>query len=196
MASLTLTTAPTQEPLLVEDLRNHLKIDDGEEVYLLETWLAAARHEVEIYTGASLLTQTWLLKLDGFPDVDNVVLPRAPVQSIASVQYVDAAGATQTMSAADYSLIAPSDPIGGEHILALGYGKSWPSTRGDTNSVSVAFVAGYTERKAIPPALLAGILLIAGDLAENREAQIVRDAFNPNPTLARLLAPYRRRWVG
>lgn len=196
MASLTLTTAPTQEPLLVDDLRNHLKIDDGEENYLLETWLAAARHEVEIYTGTSLLTQTWLFQIDGFPNADSITLPRSPVQSIASVQYVDAAGATQTMSAADYSLIAPSDPIGGEHLLALGYGKSWPSTRGDTNSVSISFVAGYAERKAIQPALLAAILLIAADLYEVREPQIIGTIVAESPTLKNLMSPYRRRWLG
>lgn len=196
MASLTLTTAPTIEPLLVADLRAHLKIDDGEESFLLDVWLTAARQEVETYTGAALLTQTWLQQLDGFPDADYVVLSRGPVQSIASVQYVDAAGATQTMSAGDYRLVAPADPIGGEYRLSLGYGKSWPATRGDINDVSISFVAGFTERKNVPPALLAAMLLIAGDMYDNREAQIVRDGFNPNPTLQRLMAPYRRRWLG
>lgn len=196
MASLTLTTAPSIEPLLVADLRAHLKVDDGEEQFLLDAWLTAARQQVEIYTGVALLTQTWLLQLDGFPADDFVTLPRAPVQSIASVQYVDQAGTTQTMSAGDYRLVAPEDPVGGEHRLVLGYGKSWPSTRSDINSVSISFIAGFADRKSVPPALLAAILLIAGDLYENREAQIVRDAFNPNPTLARLMAPYRRRWVG
>lgn len=196
MTSLTLTTAPTIEPLIVADLMAHLRLDTADEFFLLETQIVAARRHVEIYTGSAILTQTWLWQLDAVPVDIFVELPRGPVQSIASVQYLDTAGSLQTMSAADYQLLAPQDPNGGRHVLALNYSKSWPTARDDFNAFRVSFVAGYVDRKSVPQEILAAILLIAGDLFENREAQTLRDAFNPNPTVTNLLAPYRRGWFG
>jgi uncharacterized phiE125 gp8 family phage protein len=195
MASLTLTTPPSIEPLFASDLRDVRRVDDGAETFLLDTWLQTAREDVEAYCGVALLTQTWTLKLDGFPDDDDFFeLPRNPVQSITSIQYVDANGVTQTMSSSDYRLIDPADPVGGSYRVTLGFGKSWPTTRDDVNAVTVVFVAGYTERRLIPPALLSAILLIAGNLHEQRDETIVGTIFASLPTVTNLLARYRRRW--
>lgn len=194
--SLTLTAAPTKEPLLVDDLRQHLRLDTSDEDFLLETWLVAARRHVETYTGAALMPQTWEARLDTFPDDAEIPLPRNPVQSITSLQYVDTAGATQTFAGSNFDLVAPADPVGGEWRLVLGYSKSWPATRGHVGDVRISFVAGYPDRKDVPPEILAAILLVAADLFENREGQSTEGAFQPNPTVRTLLAPHRRRWFG
>lgn len=194
MASLTLTTAPTKEPLLIADLRAHLRLDATDEHFLLDQWLTAARRHVESYLGAALLTQTWLLTLDGFPMADHIELPRNPAQSIASIQYVDTTGSLQTMPSTDYDLVAPEDPAGGRHRIVLAYDKHWPGCRAHVGDVRISFVAGHAERKDVPPEILAAILLVAADLHENREAQR-SDAYETNPTVRALLAPYRRGWV-
>lgn len=193
--SLQLTTAPTKEPLLVDDLRRHLRVDTAEEDFLLETWLVAARRHVEAYTGAALLAQTWEARLDEFPAESSIELPRNPVSSIASIQYVDTAGATQTFAGSNFDLVAPADPLGGAWSVALGYGKSWPAARGHVGDVRISFVAGYADRKDVPQELLAAMLLIAADLFENREGQSNEGSFAPNPTIRSLLAPFRRVWV-
>lgn len=43
----------------------------------------------------------------------------------------------------------------------------------------------------IPYSIQAALLLIVGDLYENREAQITGDTINPNQTVKNLLYPYR-----
>lgn len=194
MASLVLTSPPAAEPLFASDLRDFRRVDDGAETYLLDLWLQTARENVEAYCGVAMLTQAWAMNIDAFPSRDWIELPRNPVQSITSIQYVDAAGATQTMSAADYRLVAPADPVGGAHRVALAYGKSWPSTRDDVNAATITFVAGYTERRLIPPALLSAMLLIAGDMHEVRDTQIIGTIVAQSATLSNLLAPFRRRW--
>lgn len=193
--SLTRTAGPAIDlPVLVDDLRRHLRLDASDEDFLLETWLRAAVDNVEGYTGAVLSTSTFEARLDSFPGAAEIELPRNPVQSITSVQYVDAAGSTQTMAGADYQLVAPADPIGGIATLALGYGKSWPSARGGIGDVRITFVAGYADRKSIPQEIVSAVLLIGADLFENREGQGREASFVQNPTLRALLAPHRRRW--
>lgn len=192
--SLALTVPPTLEPLLVEDLRRHLRLDTAEEDFLLETWLVAARRHVEAYTGAALMPQTWELRLDDFPPEDEIELPRHPTQASASIQYVDHVGTLQTFAGANYELAGPADPSGAAARVVLGHGKAWPTARGHAGDVRITFSAGYAERKEVPPEILSAILLVAADLYANREAQITEGSFAPNPTVRTLLAAHRRGW--
>lgn len=165
--SLRQTVAPTQEPLTIEELREHLRIDTTDEDALLLLYAQAAREQVERTTRRQLLTATYQLLLDGFSSC-RVLLPRAPLQSVTSVAYLDTAGASQTLATSVYGVDTASEP----GRLYLKSAQTWPSTLSQPQAVTVTYKAGWLTRGEVPGMLKAAMLLIVGHLYEHREATI------------------------
>jgi len=162
--SLTLVTAPTVEPVSVEEVKDHHKILQAAEDHLLLPFIKQAREFVENETGLKLISQTWDWRLDGFQALMR--LPFAPVVSVTSISYTDTGGSTQTLVAnTDYQVDTHSRP--GRIMPA--YGATWPSVRTQTfNAVTVRFVAGYANQVAVPKELRGAVLQIVGDIFNNR----------------------------
>jgi len=120
-------------------------------------WIKAAREYGETFTHRAFITQTWDLKLDAFP-CDVIEIPQAPLLTAASspastdpvITYVDTAGATQTWSAALYTVDAPSGPKARLGRITPIYGGVFPATRDVVNAVTVRFYAGYGAAGAVP----------------------------------------------
>lgn len=165
--AVSVTTGPTEEPITLEDAKAHLRVDndDAGENAWITTAIQAAREQVENDTRRALFTQTLRLNLDRFPISDTIYIPRPPLQSVASITYVDSAGATQTMSSGDYIVDTASEP--GRIVLA--YGKTWPTAREQANAVAVNYVAGWTSG-TMPAAVKQLMYLWVGHWHENREA--------------------------
>ena len=111
---------------------------------MITSLIKSARVRAESMTRRALITQTLDLKLDFFQN--EIHVPRPTLQSVTSITYVDTDGATQTLSAADYLVDAISEPA----RITPAYGVTWPSTRSQTNAVTVRFVAGYGAAAAVP----------------------------------------------
>lgn len=175
-AGLHLKTAPTSEPVDVTQAQEHSRIFTTEDVGLLEALITAARQEIEVRTGRALVTQTWQMLMDTWPSGSRIVIPKPPLQEIVSVTYVDSAGATHTMAAADYDVefaatapvLNPYHPVG---AIVLAYGKSWPTeTLRPAAPITVEFKAGYGTAAQVPVQLKQAMLLLVGHWYENREA--------------------------
>ena len=156
--SIRQTAPPTAEPVSLDALKAHLRVDGGDEDELLAAYCAAAREACETFQGRAYVAQIWQVTLDRFPgpgedwvadkdfvpsadpfSVGVIKLPRPPLQSITSIAYVDANGATQTLAASGYQVDTASEP--GRVLPA--YNGSWPSTRAQPNAVTITFTAGY-----------------------------------------------------
>jgi uncharacterized phiE125 gp8 family phage protein len=158
--------------------------ESAEDTYI-ESLITAARTLVEDHTGRRLITQTWNYYLDNFGDGnrwpnnlelglilnaygnDNIKLPyAAPLQSVSSITYMDSDESSNAMSTSDYIVDIKSEP----GRVVLGYGKSWPSaTLSPSNPINIEFVAGYGTSTTVPKQIKQAMLLITGDLYENRE---------------------------
>lgn len=138
----------------------------------LLSWLTAARQHVETFTHRALITQTWDLSLDGFPESDWLCLPMAPLVSVTSVTYVDANGVTQTWSASLYTVDAPTGPHARPGRLAPAFGQCFPVTRDQPNAVTVRFVAGYGAASSVPGPIKSAMKLLIGHWWLNREAGV------------------------
>ena len=171
--ALTLVTGPPVEPISVTTARLALKIDTTVDDALIDKWIGAARDYVETFTGRKLITQTWDLKLDGFPSCDVIELPFPPVTSVTSVSYVDTAGATQTWSSANYTTDLPAGDQAYRARITPAYGVSWPSTRDVINAVTVRFVCGYAAPEKVPEGLQSALLALIGHKYYHREAVVV-----------------------
>jgi len=135
-----------------------------DEQSLLNALLGAARRYAETFTRRQLITATLKLVLDKFPKV--IYVPRPPLISVTPIEYVDAAGATKTLSEASYAVDIRSEP--GRIVEA--YGVSWPTTRDMINAVTVTYQAGYGAASAVPASLKTAIKMLAAHWYEHREA--------------------------
>lgn len=188
-------TSATTEPVSLAEARAHLRIEPfgSPEAHPDDAYVSAlisvAREWCEQYTGRALASQTIEMALDDFPE-DAIELPLTPVTSITSVKYIDEEGIEQTLSSTYYGLDDYSKP----NWLLLKSGFNWPDTNGGANNIKIRMVVGNTSAN-IPKPIYAAMLLIIGNLYENRtEDQIgtSRTTFNSLPLgVFNLLQPYR-----
>lgn len=181
--SYTVITPPASEPLTLSEIKASLRVDGTDLDNDLSMMQRAAREVAEHETGQLLMTQTVRLDLTDWPD--DLVIERAPVQSVASVQYWDGS-VWQTISSGSYSLWRDGtlwrvDPV-----------SSWPSLgSGVGPRVRVTFVAGYASAADVPAAIKRYIIAQAGAWLRNPEGSAHPMTFGENPFLAGLIDPYR-----
>lgn len=163
-----LTAAPATEPVALGDAKLHLRVSGSDEDDAITLAIERARTEAEDRLGRALITQTWTLYLDAFPDNGEICLPRPPVQSVSSVKYVDTDGTLQTWSSSNYVV----DTSGERQRLYLAYEAFWPSIRAERNAVRIEYVTGYGAASDVPAPFRAWMLLRIGDHYEHRETTV------------------------
>jgi len=166
--TLSLVTPPTAEPVTLAQQKLHSRVTLDYEDSLIEGLIRAARQYAETVQRRQLITATWRLSLAQFPC--ELVLPLPPLQSVTSINYVDGAGDTQTLSPSLYIVDAYREP--GRIVPA--YGTLWPTARCQPNSVNVTFVAGYGDLPSdVPESTRQAVKLLTGHWFENREAVVM-----------------------
>jgi uncharacterized phiE125 gp8 family phage protein len=158
------TAAPAAEPVSTSDAKAHLRITHATEDTLVARLVKAAREHVEDRTGRALVTQTWKMWLRAFPRSGAIELPRPPLVSVTSITYLDADGASQTLSSDAYAVY----PEGFKGRVKLKAGESWPATAEDEKAVEITFEAGYGDAAAVPAAVTSAMLLLVEHLYHNR----------------------------
>jgi len=187
--------AATTEPILLAEARDHLRIEafgspeahpDDAKIELL---ISSAREWCEQYTGRALAQQTIEVAYDNFPE-NGIELPLTPVISITSIKYIDPQGIENTLANTVYALDDYSQP----NWIVLQANQIWPTTNGVANNVKIRLTVGNTTSN-IPKAIKSAMLLLVGNLYENRQEDIAatsRVTFNSLPLgVYNLLQPYR-----
>jgi uncharacterized phiE125 gp8 family phage protein len=146
-------TAPSGDVVTLDEVKDHLQVSHTDEDKYLAALLESATDEVQRETRYQLLSGTYRLHLRNFPPA--IVLNRVPITAVTSIIYVDAAGDSQTLNAANYQYNLSSTPVS----ISPAWGKSWPTARIQESSVKVLFVAGYATRGAVPESLKSAIKL-------------------------------------
>lgn len=171
---LALHTAPADEPITLEQAKEHLHITGTDQDAYILSLVSVARRMCEQKTGRRLVTQTWNVFYDSFCDAlcgrCEIWLPISPVQSVTHVKYYDTANVLQTWSSSYYQLATGLQPR-----LAAVQGYAWPSTYVRMQAVEIRVVAGYGEPDAVPEDLVQWMLLHIGHWFENRESTSQRE---------------------
>ncbi len=131
-------------------------------------YIKTARRHCEKFQNRAYVTQTWDLFLDRFPAAEEIRIPLPPLQSVTWVKYKDTAQILQTWDPANYIVDTAREP----GRVALAYGKSWPSTIEEIQSVQIRFVCGYGLAADVPAEVKQAILLKVADLYEHRGDQV------------------------
>lgn len=136
---LAVVTPPAVEPVSRTEAKLQTKIDVTADDALVDALILAARTQVENDTGRSLVATVWDYTLDSFPAGGRpVVVPVAPLVSVASIKSTDTADAETTMSASDYVVDTASNRI------FLAQNATWPSGLRTYKAGVVRFTAGYS----------------------------------------------------
>jgi len=174
MKSLTLLTAPTIEPITLDDLKAHLRITHSAEDTALQNFISAARQACEAFTGLALQTQSWRLQLDRVPAV--LKLPKSPVQAITAMTCDGT-----VLPAESYQLDAA-----GTRLSFL----DAPQPVSRFGGIVIDYISGFgTDGEDVPALLRQGIRQLAARLFEQR-GDSAMDALLPSGAAA-LFQPYR-----
>lgn len=142
---------PAEYPVTLAEARKQIEYpeEDSSHDEHLTRLIASATSFVEGQTRRQIVTATWQFKYDQFPEGRSPIwVPRAPLQSVTSITYLDAAGASQTFATANYLAATDREP-GRVSLKALGTG-SWPTTICEGEPVTVVAVCGYGAAAAVP----------------------------------------------
>ena len=162
---LKLVTAATEEPVTLQDVREFLKVEVTDDDTLIISLIKTARRHAETFTRRAFITQTWKLTLDKFPASDvPLLIPRAPLQSVSSVKYIDTDGVTQTLATSKYIVDIENTP----GRISPAFGEVWPDTRSRIGAVTIEFVAGYGNPSTVPEGLKTAIRLLVAHWYETR----------------------------
>lgn len=160
--SVTRTVLPASYVLTLAEAKAQERIDVADDDALVTQLIAAAQGLVEARGDVSLSAQTWKLHLPAFPAGRcGIPLPRPPFVSLTSLTYRDANDQSQSIT--DAAINANEIPA----VARPAFGASWPAgTR-----VEITFVSGFGGAGLpVPPAAIAAVKLVFGNLYRNREA--------------------------
>jgi len=181
----TLVAAPLAEPVSALDVKNQLELDadDTAKNAQIELYITASREMVEEYTGLALITQTWKLTLDHWPNdrqqwwdgvrqgsvdellqsgrASQVLLPRYPLQTVDTI---NADGVAVTVASV---FITDTQQKPGRLIVKSG--ATWPTVIDNANGIDIEYTAGYGSAASdVPAALRLAIIQMAAYMFEHR----------------------------
>jgi uncharacterized phiE125 gp8 family phage protein len=186
---LKLITAPAGEPISLDEAKTHLRVTHDDDDVLIDLAIRAAIKSAESQTRRALVTQTWELMLDRFPQHGAAInIAKPPLQSVSFIKYIDIDGVLQTWAAENYKVDTVTEP----GRIVPSYGKCWPCTRSEINAITIRFVCGYGEEDAIPEDICSWMLLKIGALYEHKEEIAYGQVSElPKSFVDCLLDPYR-----
>lgn len=101
-------------------------------------WLIGATRIIEERTNRQVFTATRRFTLDRFPR-RGIYLPRAPLQSVVSLKYIDTDGVQQTWDSSNYIVSTGREP----GRICPAYGKAWPTPRQQADAIEIDYTCGF-----------------------------------------------------
>lgn len=148
---------PLVEPVTVDQVRMHCKIEEDEEDSLIAQKIHSAREWVERYTGRVVAQRTLVHYARAWGNF--LTIHARPLVSIDSIAY-NGIGGDLTISDAAYA-------IGPTPTRIYPPDRGWPTLR-NGGAVTVVYTAGYGSGEA-PEAMIEAILVLVAGMLGKRE---------------------------
>ena len=163
--ALLLTTPPTAEPIVLADVKAHLRLYIADDDAYLTSLITAARRTIESRYGLCLMKQSWALFADDWP-VDRILkIPLWPIQSVDGLtSYADDDTAT-AIDPTSYFLDVALRPT----RVALRQGRVFTQPARVINGLKLAFTAGFgVDASFVPQEIKLALMAIIADWYQNR----------------------------
>lgn len=185
--SLVRITNPAVEPVSLGLAKSQCRVDTETEDEYIQNLIAVARQYVEDMLDITLCTTVWEVRYDLFP-IWEINLPRPPMAAgDVTVTYRNGDGTygTLTSTASEFQWDTRSIP---GKIYPL-WARAWPPTRGDENSVTVRYSAGYgPDGTNVPPVAKHLIAMLVAHWFEQRQPAVAGGMVSVPHTFDTLLA--------
>lgn len=172
MESYRVINPPSTEPVTLSEAKAHLRVSNTLDDTLITSLIKAARQWVEGYTMRPLMTQIIEVNFDTIDSLE-ILINKAPIQSITSVSYINTSGQTVSISNSEYTLDLKSPVC---RILL----NEMPPIKKTLNAFTVTFQAGYTSANFVPNTYKQAILLLLTHFYVNR-SEVESQNFNTIP---------------
>ncbi|MCJ9428689.1 head-tail connector protein [Kordiimonas marina] len=203
-------TDPTAEPLLLAEVKDHLRLDGSVEDAALGALISAARDMVERHLGLALTDRQVAVYLDAWPGEtadgspwwsgvrDGAIpalstachfvrLPVRPVSAIADVTILAADGTGSIWDASNYYLKPGHQPG-----LYRKQGAAWPAPGQVADGIRITVTAGFGPSwNDVPAAIRQALLMLVAHLYSHR-GDDQGEALGASGA-AQILLPYRER---
>ncbi|WP_374764267.1 head-tail connector protein [Yunchengibacter salinarum] len=196
---------PLNEPLLLAEVREHLRIEHDGEDGALAALIPAARDMVERRTGLILTDRSLVITLNGWsprssparasyrlsgrgPVIGDVRLPVRPVSAVSRLLVTDRAGVDRTIGPDRYRLTPGLSPV----LSPIGAGLPRPGVR--RGGIRLTVTAGFgADWNAVPALIRQALLMVLARLYSARgDGDPCGDPIRESGAAA-LLAPFERR---
>lgn len=141
MAQYTRIVESNNYPITIDEAKSHLRVVGTFDNSEIGSIIAAATATVENYTWRPLMEQTWKLYLDSSEVIADIIINKAPLISVDSVQYYDADNALQTLSTDNYY----TDLVGDPARIKI---TTMPQVYDRFNAMVITFKCGYAALSA------------------------------------------------
>lgn len=142
-------------PVRLDELKLHLGITHDEQDVMLRSQLAAALENAENYTRRAIASCQYTIKYDRFPVWQYLELPLGYITAVDSIKYLDANGAEQTWSSANYQT-----DLATNYRPRIYSTNGWPSI-GDYIAAAIFTVTAGWSNAAVPYTVREAIKLLA-----------------------------------
>lgn len=181
MPTIQTTVAPAYEPLVLEDVKLYLELDDTRYDALVTSLCKAAREYAENFTGINFAPRTVVEYFDCFPIGNTIQLSLSPANAVTYVKYIDSNEALQTWPSSNYD----TDLFSTVPRIVKKDTSSWPDIADlYPNAVQVTYNTGYA---VAPEAVKQAMKLTIGFWFENREDMQINVTNNPRIRSAQAL---------
>ena len=181
-----LLSAPLVEPVTLDEAKATLRVEHDDDDDVIAALIAGARVHVEAQTRRALITQSWRLSRDSWPEDGRLKVLPAPLQALTAARVYDEGGGTRDVDAQAFVLDLAAS------ILAFA---PWalPMPGRSVAGIELDVTVGYGDDASdVPEPLRQAIRLLVAHWYENRGLVANGAASAPLPqTVAALLAPYR-----
>jgi len=184
-----ITSQPAVEPVTAAELRTLLREDEtGLPDSEANGFITEARQYIEDVTGLALITQSWLMAIDRWPNArepwwdgvrqgsitelhgskyaSDVRLPRYPLQTVDAVTVYDEDGNSTAVTIASTFDIDTYQTPG---RMTLKRGATWPVALRANNAIEIGYTSGYGDTATdVPAPLKRAVKTMAAYLYANR----------------------------
>jgi uncharacterized phiE125 gp8 family phage protein len=185
--SLRRITSPAVEPVSLAFAKTHARVDTEADDLYIQSLITVAREYVEDILDITICTTVWEVKYDLFP-IWAIILPRLPMQDkTITVTYRSGDGTYSTLSSANAAFQVDASVLPGR--IYPQWATAWPATRGDENSVTVRYTAGYGDDGRTAPAVTKHLIcLLVAHFYDTRQPAVTGAPVSVPQTFETLLA--------
>jgi uncharacterized phiE125 gp8 family phage protein len=184
--SALLLTAPAVEPLTLAEAKAFLRVETSDDDDVITALIAGARIHVEAQTRRALMTQSWRIALDAWPQAGRLTIVPAPLQTLTAARVYDFEGLAHDVDTQAFVIDQ------GASVLAFA---PWavPQPGRIAAGIECDVTLGYGDAAAaVPEALRQAIRLLVAHWYENRGLVTTGANYSALPqSVAALIAPYR-----